>query len=164
MVNKASIVNRIEKIVLPIAEEMMIDLIEVEFVKESSEWYLRVYIDKVGGITIEECERLSNTLSGILDAEDPIPHAYILEVSSPGLDRPLKTDADYARYKGELLEVFVRKEDRTEIKKRGGDTKIIEGWLVEKKDGVLFLKDDRGDMLEIDMKTIDFVRRAVRFW
>jgi len=94
------IVSKLKKIVLPLTEKMAYDLVDAEFVKERGEWYLRIYIDKAGGITIEDCERLSNELDGILDSEDFIPHAYILEVSSPGLDRPLKTDADFSGKKG----------------------------------------------------------------
>ena len=81
---------RTEKLVEPILEENNFELVDVEYVKEAGSYYLRVYIDKEGGITINDCELVSRRLSDLLDEEDYIPDAYILEVSSPGLGRPLK--------------------------------------------------------------------------
>jgi ribosome maturation factor RimP len=84
---------------------MGLEVLEVVFVKEGAEWYLRVYIDKRGGVRIEDCEQLSKEFSDILDEEDIINRAYNLEVSSPGLDRPLKTEADFRRYQGTLVDI-----------------------------------------------------------
>ena len=82
-----------------------IELVDVEYVKEGADWYLRVYIDKDGGITVNDCEKISRAFNEILDREDYIDDAYIFEVSSPGLLRPLKKDKDYQRNLGKLLEV-----------------------------------------------------------
>ena len=79
-----------EEILLPMMEELGFELVDVEYVKEGSTWYLRAYIDKPGGINIDDCETVSRRLSDILDEKDYIDEAYILEVSSPGLVRPLK--------------------------------------------------------------------------
>ena len=84
--------QKAEAILLPIMEKYGFELWDVEYVKEGSNWYLRAYIDKPGGIMINDCETVSRELSDILDAQDFIEDAYILEVSSPGLGRPLKTD------------------------------------------------------------------------
>ncbi len=86
-----------EQLVQPIVDANSFELVDVEYVKEGSNWYLRIYIDKPGGITIDDCEVVSRELSDILDAKDFIEDAYILEVSSPGLTRPLKKDKDFQR-------------------------------------------------------------------
>ena len=82
--------TRAEELLLPIAEENGVEIYDVEYVKEGSDWYLRAYIDKPGGVDINDCELVSRTLSDRLDEEDFIEDAYILEVSSPGLGRTLK--------------------------------------------------------------------------
>lgn len=88
----SSVVETVTEMVTPILEEQNFELVEVEFVKEGKSWFLRVFIDKDGGIDIEECVYVSEKLSEKLDAvdPDPIPQAYFLEVSSPGAERPLK--------------------------------------------------------------------------
>jgi len=90
-------VETVTKLVTPILEEQNFELVEVEFVKEGKNWFLRVFIDKEGGIDIEECAFVSEKLSEKLDAmdPDPIPQAYFLEGSSPGAERPLKKESDY---------------------------------------------------------------------
>jgi len=106
---KKKIEVQVEDLVLPILEEKSFDLVDVEFLKEGKNWYLRVYIDKPGGISIDDCQDVSQELSDELDRLDPIKQSYILEVSSPGLDRPLKRDKDYERYKGTEVEVKLYK-------------------------------------------------------
>ena len=97
--------QKAEAILLPIMEKYGFELWDVEYVKEGSNWYLRAYIDKPGGIMINDCETVSRELSDILDAQDFIEDAYILEVSSPGLGRPLKKEKDYNRSMGKELEI-----------------------------------------------------------
>jgi len=89
--------QKTERLLLPIMERTGFELVDVEYVKEGSNYYLRAYIDKEGGITIDDCELVSRELSDLLDAEDFIPEAYYLEVSSPGLGRQLKKEKDFAR-------------------------------------------------------------------
>lgn len=93
------------ELLLPIIDEFRFELVDVEYVKEGSNWYLRAYIDKPGGITVDDCEAVSRRLSDLLDEEDFIDDAYILEVSSPGLGRPLKKDKDFARSIGEEVDI-----------------------------------------------------------
>lgn len=97
----------VTNLVTPILEEQNFELVEVEFVKEGKSWFLRVFIDKDGGIDIEECAFVSEHLSESLDQldPDPIPQAYFLEVSSPGAERPLKKEKDYERALGEYIHV-----------------------------------------------------------
>lgn len=94
-----------EKILLPVTEENGVEIYDVEYVKEGSDWYLRAYIDKEGGVTIEDCEKVSRAVSDIMDREDFIKDAYILEVSSPGLGRALKKDKHLSRSIGEEVEI-----------------------------------------------------------
>ncbi|NLX87622.1 MAG: ribosome maturation factor RimP, partial [Clostridiales bacterium] len=79
--------------------------VDIEYVKEGPNWYLRLYIDKQGGVTVEDCQRVSETLSDVLDEVDPIEHSYILEVSSPGVERPLKSQRDYDYFRGREVEI-----------------------------------------------------------
>ena len=97
MSNRERIEKLTEELILPIIEPMAIELVDVEYVKELGHFYLRAYIDKEGGVSINDCEAVSRSLDEKLEAKDPIKDAYILEVSSPGLDRPLKKDKDYQR-------------------------------------------------------------------
>jgi ribosome maturation factor RimP len=87
----------VEEMVQPFLQQGGFELVDVEYVKEGSNWFLRVFVDKEGGIDIEDCGRISEYLSEKLDQTDPIPAAYFLEVSSPGAERPLKKTADYAK-------------------------------------------------------------------
>ena len=97
--------QKAESILLPIVASLRFGLVDVEYVKEGSNWYLRAYIDKEGGITVDDCEVVSRAFSDKLDEEDFIEEAYIMEVSSPGLGRPLKKEKDYARSMGKELEI-----------------------------------------------------------
>lgn len=89
---------------MPIITKFEVELVDVEYVKEMGHFYLRVYIDKDGGVTINDCENVSRAFEAVIDEKDPITEAYILEVSSPGLDRPLKKDKDFERSLGKEVE------------------------------------------------------------
>lgn len=101
--------EKTEKLIMPFIEQNAFELVDVEFVKEGSNWYLRLYVDKEGGITIDDCELVSRAMSDILDREDYIEESYILEVSSPGLGRPLKKEKDFLRSIGKEVEVKLYK-------------------------------------------------------
>ena len=101
--------SRTERFLLPLLAEHNFELVDVEYVKEGGNWYLRTYIDKEGGITVDDCEVISRTLSDWLDKEDFIADSYTLEVSSPGLGRPLKKDKDFERSMGEDVELRLYK-------------------------------------------------------
>lgn len=143
------VADQVTDFVLPIAHGEDLSLIDVEFLKEGSNWVLRVFLEnKDGDLTIEECEKVSKALSIILDEEDPIDKSYILEVSSPGLERPLKTEEDFERFKGELITVKT-------FKKIDG-TKEFTGKLKEFRDNKIVLSIDEEE-IEIDY---DLVARA----
>lgn len=97
--------QRAEELLEPILADMDFELVDVEYVKEAGTWYLRSYIDKPGGITVDDCEAVSRQFSDRLDQEDFIEDSYIMEVSSPGLDRPLKKDKDFERNLGREVEI-----------------------------------------------------------
>lgn len=101
--------SRTEILLQPIAAAQGVEIYDVEYVKEGSDYYLRAYIDKTGGVNITDCENVSRALSDALDREDFIPDAYILEVSSPGLGRTLKKDKHLARSIGQEVEIKLYK-------------------------------------------------------
>ena len=105
MTKKETYEKKTEDYLLPLMEEYHFELVDVEYVKEAGNWYLRAYIDKEGGITVDDCEVVSRAFSEKLDEEDFIDTAYIMEVSSPGLGRPLKKEKDYLRNMGKELEI-----------------------------------------------------------
>ena len=96
---------RTEQLITPIIERMNFELVDVEYVKEGGTWYLRAYIDKEGGITVNDCEAVAREMNEILDQEDFVEDSYVFEVSSPGLGRPLKKEKDYIRSIGRELEI-----------------------------------------------------------
>ena len=121
--------QKTEEILNPIMEELEFELVDVEYVKEGSMWYLRAYIDKPGGITVNDCEAVSRRLSDILDEKDFIEDSYVLEVSSPGLGRPLKKEKDYKglldSYDYEAGTVTIELEDGTMKTFEKGDIALI---------------------------------------
>lgn len=122
----------VESMVKPFLDENGFELVDIEYVKEGSNWFLRVYVDKEGGIDIDDCGRVSEFLSDELDANDPIPVAYFLEVSSPGAERPLKKPADFVKAVGK--HVFVTTYEPVDGKKE------FEGLLESYGEEVLTIK------------------------
>ena len=151
---KTDIVERTEQLVAPIIEENNFELVDVEYVKEGSSWYLRVYADKDGGINIDDCVLISRALEVKLDEEDFIKDPYILEVSSPGLGRQLKKDKDFRRSLGESVEckLFAAIEG----------SKEWEGTLVSFDDDAVTIETG-GRMLALPRKSIASVRLAIDF-
>ena len=146
--------TRVLPLVLPIVEEMGLELVDLEFVKEGANWYLRIYIDKENGVDINDCEAVSKAVEAKLDAEDPIEQAYVLEVSSPGLDRPLKKEEDFVRFAGEIIDV--------KLYQAMNGKKTLEGKLIGLEDGVIVMEED-GKEVRISRKDAADVRLAVIF-
>ena len=124
--------QRAEALLTPIVEEQGFELVDVEYVKEAGCWYLRGYIDKPGGITVNDCEAVSRIFSDKLDEQDFIEDSYIMEISSPGLGRPLKKEKDYKRNLDKEVEIRTyrmidkRKEFTGILKAYDADTVTIE--------------------------------------
>lgn len=144
-----------EALVLPLVEANNFELVDVEYVKEAGTWYLRIYIDKEGGININDCELVSRAFSEILDKEDPIEDAYILEVSSPGLGRPLKKDKDFQRNLGEEVEVRTYKP----INKQKEFVGLLDAWDKE----TVTLQLESGEMMTIARADIALIRQYIEF-
>lgn len=130
MSKKETYEQKAEELLMPLIEQNQFELVDVEYVKEAGNWYLRAYIDKPGGITVDDCEVISRAFSDLLDVHDFIDDAYILEVSSPGLGRPLRKDKDFARSLGEEVDVKTYKainhqKDFTGILKEYDKQKIV---------------------------------------
>ncbi len=101
----SKVIEVVEQIVEPIVNDLNLELVDIEYVKEGKSWFLRVFIDKDQGIDIEECGMVSEKLSEKLDELDPIPYNYFLEVSSPGAERPLKKQKDYEKAVGKNVHI-----------------------------------------------------------
>ncbi len=149
------IVKKVTAICEPIADSLNFELVDVEFIKEFGSYYLRVYIHKTGGISLDDCQLMSEALSEKLDEKDPISMAYYLEVSSPGLDRPLKTDKDFNRNLGKEVEVNLY----TSI----NNQKHYEGVLDSFTDEVITLIDEKNNKFQIPRESISVVKLAVKF-
>lgn len=147
--------QKTEELVLPIVEEYQFELVDVEYVKEGSNWYLRAYIDKPGGITVDDCEVVSRRLSDLLDERDFIEDAYILEVSSPGLGRPLRKEKDFARSIGEEVEIRLFRAVEHE--------KEFSGILKEFDKEKLVIELEDNEVVEFARDNIALVRLAFDF-
>lgn len=131
--------DKIKKSLLPLIEKEGFDLVDLELKGFGSTSILRVYVDRAGGITLNECAKLSGKLSDYLDLEDLIPHHYTLEVSSPGLDRPLTSEGDFKRKIGEKVKVFLKSPLEEKIE--------FEGKIVNFQDKKVFL--DKGEEIKV---------------
>ena len=144
-----------EALITPIVDEKGFELVDVEYVKEGSNWYLRAYVDKEGGITINDLESVSRILSDKLDEEDFISDAYILEVSSPGLGRPLKKDKDFDRNMGNEIEVHLyRAVDRQ---------KQLVGLLKAYNADTITIENEDGSETDVDRVNVSLVRQTIDF-
>lgn len=155
--NKKEVIKEIIAICEPIAESLNYELVDVEYIKEYGSYYLRVYIDKVGGINLDDCQNMSEILSEKLDAKDPISTAYFLEVSSPGLDRPLKTDKDLKRNIGKDVEIS--------LFSIYNNKKNYEGRLDSYNDQNIILsnENEQDNIIEIPRELISVVKLALKF-
>lgn len=148
----------VEELVAPIISELGLDLVEIEYVKEGKDWFLRVYIDKESGVDIEECGLVSERLSEKLDELDPIPHNYFLEVSSPGAERPLKKQKDFENAIGK--NVFVKTYEPLD------GEKTFEGIMIAFDGSILTIEmkvKTRKKMVEIPFQKIASARLAISF-
>ncbi len=152
MSKKENYEARTEKLLLPIAEANQVEIYDIEYVKEGGDWYLRAYIDKEGGVTINDCEAVSRALSDALDAEDFVEDAYILEVSSPGLGRLLKKDKHFSRSLMEEVEI------KTYKPVSGG--KEFSGRLAAFDDRTITILPEEGGELVFDRSDVAAVRLA----
>ena len=154
MSRKEEYEQKAEALLSPIVESNGFELVDVEYVKEAGNWYLRGYIDKPGGITVNDCETVSRAFSDRLDEDDFIEDSYIMEISSPGLDRPLKKEKDFARSIGKLVEIRTYRP----IEKQ----KEFCGELTAYDNNSVTI-DEEGTPRTFDKKDIALVRLAIDF-
>ncbi|MCL2865429.1 MAG: ribosome maturation factor RimP [Lachnospiraceae bacterium] len=144
-----------ETLIAPIVDQLGFELVDVEYVKEGSTWYLRVYIDKPGGIAVDDCEAVSRRFSEILDEKDYIPDAYIFEVSSPGLGRPLKKEKDFQKSMGEEIEIRTYRAIEKE--------KEFFGVLKAYDAKTITIEDESGLKKTFERSEVALIRLAIRF-
>ena len=147
--------SKTEALLMPLMEQHRFELVDVEFVREAGNWFLRAYIAKPGGITIDDCELISRALSDELDEKNFIEESYILEVSSPGLGRPLKKEKDFIRSQGESVEVKLFRP----VDKQKEFTGILKAW---DKDTVTLGFEEEA-VLTIERDNIALIRLAFDF-
>ncbi|MDO5675021.1 MAG: ribosome maturation factor RimP [bacterium] len=105
-----ALITRLEAFAAPLLTDLGMELVEIQFRREGQGWVLRLFIDKQGGITVDDCAGVSREISAYLEVEDCIDHAYVLEVSSPGLERPLKRPQDFTRFAGRKVRIKLRQD------------------------------------------------------
>ena len=151
---RVNIVELVTTWVEEIVQDTDVELVDVEYVKEHQDWILRIFIDKEGGVDLDDCAKVSGLLDKKLDAEDPIPGAYSLEVSSPGLERPLKKATDYVRFAGRQVQI------RTYSGIHG--RKRFEGTLEGFENDNVLLKWE-GETIEIPLELVAKANLAMEF-
>lgn len=150
MAGKGNTVSRVTEIVAPYAEKLGLDLWDVRFVKEGTDWYLRIFIDKEGGVSIEDCVDLTHAVTKPLDDADPISQSYTLEVSSPGVERELITDRHFEKFVGsDVMMRLIRPIEKV---------RDFSGTLTSYACGVITLTLKNGETLSVNKKETSFVK------
>lgn len=147
--------NRVEELLAPILSSEGFELVDIDYKKEGGTFFLRVFIDKEGGVTLDDCALVNEELGAVLDIEDTIPNEYTLEVSSPGVERPLKKPDDYRR--------FVGKRANIRLYKQLGGKKEIVGIIKGVEDSrVSLIEDKTNASIEVDLK--DIAKSNLKVW
>lgn len=155
MSKRESYEARTEELITPIIERMNFELVDVEYVKEGGTWYLRAYIDKEGGITVNDCEAVAREMNEILDQEDFVEDSYVFEVSSPGLGRPLKKEKDYVRSMGKEVEIRTYRAINRE--------KEFYGILSAYDETTVIIEPEDGEKMTFEKSDIALIRLAFDF-
>lgn len=156
------LIGRIEVLLLPLFEEMGLELVDIEYRREPHGWVLRFFLDKEGGINLDDCAVASRQISSLLDVEDVIPTAYNLEVSSPGLDRPLKKPADFERFTAQLVKIKTL--DAMDIDGSGKRRKTISGRIIAlEQENLVIAPLDSQDEVRIVLSNIDTAHLVPEF-
>ena len=165
MTKKESYESRVEAFLLPLMEENNFELVDVEYVKEAGNWYLRAYVDKEGGITLDDCELVNRAWSDLMDENDFIPEAYILEVSSPGLGRQLKKEKDFKRSIGQDVDVKFYQSRKIPAGRNGKEVSVkeITGTLKAYTKEKITLETDFAKEYEIACSDISTVKLTIDF-
>lgn len=152
---RTAVIDNIKNVAEPILKSLGLELVDIEYAGSHRGGGLRIFIDKPEGVTLDDCEKVSRYLGQALDVEDPIPHRYTLEVSSPGLDRPLKRKEDFIRFLGKKikLKTFLPIDNQ----------KVFVGRLADFKEDKAFLRMEQGGERQIPFEQIAQARLEVEF-
>jgi ribosome maturation factor RimP len=131
-------IRKVTESVTPVLDEMGFELVDIEYLSQSGRWVLRIYADKEGGITLDECARVSREVGNFLDVKDIIPNEYVLEVSSPGLNRPLKNEKDFERAIGKNVKIKMVAPINGRRRFAGYLKKVVQGTVYLEIDNNLF--------------------------
>lgn len=143
--NKENILKKIETIVTPVVSEMALSLVDIEYLQDGGYWYVRIYVENLeGDITLEDCAAISNKIDE--DIDKLIEQRFFLEVSSPGIERPLKKMEDYLRFKGEKVKLS--------LKHKVDDNKNYEGIIADCKDSIIYLEINNEKVMEIPFSEV----------
>lgn len=150
MAGKGNTVAKVAEIVAPYAEELGLDIWDIRFVKEGIDWYLRIFIDKDGGVSIDDCVDLTHAITKPLDDADPISQSYLLEVSSPGVERELITDSHFEKYIGAAVMMrLIRPIDKI---------RDFSGTLKKYENGLITVELADGEELTVNKKETSYVK------
>lgn len=151
-----SLLGELEQLIVPVLDDLGFELVDLEYQREGQDLFLRIFVDKDGGVNLDDCATISREVGALLEVEDLITDAYRLEVSSPGLDRPLKRPADFERFVGE--QVKVKAADSIDPDNRGHKRKTFSGELLGLKEGRVCIRqlDKKGGEVEIPL--VDLVQ------
>lgn len=152
--NKKEVEKQVYNIIYPISQEMDFELVDLEYVKEGPYKYLRVFIDKPGGVSIDDCQNFSKNISKKVDEQDPIKENYFLEVSSPGIDRPFKDDKDFKR--------ALNKEVEVNLYKKINNSKTFVGELIDFDENIIIINNNKED-IKINRTDIAKINIAIKF-
>lgn len=149
---RVDVTMAVENLVKPLVESEKMELVDVEYKKEGKAWYLRVFIDKDGDVKVDDCQNISYQIEKLLDVEDIIPHSYTLEVSSPGIERPLKKLKDYERFREKLAKIYLYSPVNNK-KNLVGKIIDVEGDAIsiEEKDGKEIIKVNYKDISKANL-------------
>jgi len=155
MLETKRIVNEVSHLAETLLHELALEMVDVEFQPESGRWILRVYMDREGGITVDDCTNVSRELGDLIEAENIIDHPYVLEISSPGLNRPLRKERDFIRSIGKMVKLKMLRP----VNRRTN----FAGRVTDVKEGMISLLVDDNDLVELPLKEIDKARLRYEF-
>ena len=154
MVSNTMITRQITDLIEPILDEFGFELVDVDYLSEHGRWVLRIYIDKVGGVSIDDCARISGELGDLIDIKEIVRHEYVMEVSSPGLNRPLKKEADFIRVIGKKIKV--------KMTEPVNGRRNFAGYLKDVRDHILYIEDE-GGLITLSWPEIDKANLVYEF-
>ncbi|WP_020675934.1 ribosome maturation factor RimP [Geopsychrobacter electrodiphilus] len=157
------IIEQVEQLVQPVAEDLGLELVDIEYQREDRGWVLRIYLDKTGGINLDDCANASREISTLLDVEDVIGTVYTLEVSSPGIERVIKKLDDFERFRGQMIKIKTCRS--CDPDGRGQNRKIFIGVLQGVREGQVFLiqADKKTGEIAFDLQAIEKANLVFEF-